>query len=100
MFTIIAYIFAFAVGFTISGFDAWVMLCYWRWFAVPLGAPSMSFVQALGLSWLAAKATQRRIDGTKKDDRPDDHMAIPKHVLSTVLMLVFGYVLARIGEGQ
>ena len=63
--------------------SAYVTLCMWRWFVVPLGAPSIGYAHAYGLSLMAAFHTRSPL--VKKET--DDHAKNVWTSLSWVLLV-------------
>jgi hypothetical protein len=72
----------------IGGF---VTLKMWGWFAVPLGAPTISFWHAVGLAMLVAWFTHKP---SKQEDDPAKKMVngLTEMFIYPALTLLFGYI--------
>ena len=82
----------FVLSIPLSVYRGFVLALLWRWFVVPLGAPAIGVVHAMGLSWLVGLATYQ-LTGDP-DRRPA--VAVAMTLLFTTLALVAGSILAAV----
>lgn len=74
----------------ITGWLALVFMLLWGWYAVPLGAPALSFFQAFGVLLIVRVATLSV--ATKKTDPNEMMTFVSNLVLSPLLLLVTGWI--------
>lgn len=48
--------------------DAWAVWLFWGWFAVPLGAPAITFWQAMGLDLFVSLLVLLSVQAPRRDD--------------------------------
>lgn len=73
--------------------DAWVFVLCWRWFVVPLGAPEITYVTAMGFRLIAALL--RNGTHIKAEYQDDPLKQIGKEILGTLTALAIAVVLHR-----
>ena len=79
-----------AASIPLGIYKGWVLTLLWRWFVVPLGAPGVGVVHAMGLVWVAALLTHQL--GAENSRRPA--VVIASSLMFTTFALGFGWVLS------
>ena len=79
--------------FLVGSYRIWVLCCLWAWFLVPIGAPEVTYPQALGVvaGWLLMRGVPQELV------EPPRERVLLLFGLSGIVHL-WGYLLMRIGE--
>jgi hypothetical protein len=73
-----------------GAYVGWALWCLWAWFVTPLGAPDLSFWNAVGLVILVS--IFRYKGNPKKDDRETDVIRAVGMIFTPVAAVVAGWV--------
>lgn len=78
----------FVVGVLIGTFYVFVAWKLWWWFAIPLGAPNLNFLQAFGLYALAASVMLWSLNADISEKSQDKTMllAFGKAIVAAILL--------------
>ena len=67
--------------------NGWVLAVLWRWFAVPLGLPSLTVPYAIGVALIVGFLTHQQSSPRGKDDRTQD-----EKVADGIAALLYSFV--------
>ena len=91
------------IGLARSFFDAFVLLCFWGWFVVPLGAPRINYVEAFGLDLtvcLIFLPSYMKNPGAETEEDGDKQVGFALgRVLVYGCLLGLGFIVHEIAKG-
>jgi hypothetical protein len=67
--------------------DGWVLSLFWKWFAVPMGAPGIGVAHAIGIAVLVRLLTHHT--DLKDDDQPAAKVLVKSILVFIVLRLLY-----------
>ena len=75
---------------------AWVGLCLWRWFAVPMGAKDANYATILGLLLLARVFTG--INTRHQEDTRTEEKKTTDQLVTAIVVLLLWFIILAVGS--